>query len=50
MAFPSGKSIFHAFSNEPNLQGVYLHATLQQINHLANEDVEMRVRGMNLES
>ena len=45
MASP-GNSTVHAFSNDPNLRDVYLHATLQQINHLANEDVEMRVRRM----
>jgi hypothetical protein len=28
----------------PKLQDVYLRATLQQIDYLANEDVEMKVR------
>ena len=40
MASPASNSTFHIFSNDPNLPDVYLHATLQQINHLANEDVE----------
>lgn len=33
----------HANRLNPKLQDVYLHATLQQIDYLANEDVEMKV-------
>lgn len=35
--------LYHASTK---LQDVYLHATLQQIDHLANEDVEMRVNAL----
>ena len=32
-----------SFVSDPNLQNAYLRATLQQIDHLANEDVVMQV-------
>ena len=32
-----------SFVSDPHLQHAYLRATLQQIDHLANEDVVMQV-------
>jgi len=41
MSIQSNNGLSHI--SHPNLQHVYLRATLQQIDHLANEDVVMQV-------
>jgi hypothetical protein len=41
--FPHASNLELNSRFNPKLQDVYLHATLQQIDYLANDDVEMKV-------